>query len=100
MFVVSALVESSDIRDFRAELLDWLEGAKALDYRLYEEDDGSISIFLDYATEDEARDVATELEQAWPFRSASLVDDGRFLFVLKAASSSPRGFAAAQTPQA
>lgn len=89
MFVVSALVEVEDVAEFRAELADWLDDAGALDHRMYPEDDGTISIFVDYPSESEARRAGAGLQETWPFQSATAADDGRFVFVFRAAVSSP-----------
>lgn len=86
MFVVSALVHGDDVAEFRTDLEDWLDDAGALDHRMYPEDDGMISIFVDYSSEYEARRAAAGLKQTWPFRSASAADDGRYILVLRAAS--------------
>jgi hypothetical protein len=90
MFVVSALVQSEDVAEFRVELADWLDDAVAVAHRMYSEEDGTISIFVDYPSEHEARCAAATLKETWPFRSASPADDGRYTFVLRAASGSPR----------
>jgi hypothetical protein len=89
MFVVSALVQVEDVAEFRAELADWLGDAGALDHRMYPEEDGTVSIFVDYPSEPEARRAAAGLHETWPFRSATADDDGRFVFVFRAAVNSP-----------
>jgi hypothetical protein len=89
MFVVSALVQGEDVAEFRAELADWLDDAGALDHQMYSEEDGTISIFVDYPSEFEARRAAAGFKEAWPFRSASAADDAN-IFVFRAASGSPR----------
>jgi hypothetical protein len=90
MFTVCAVVESDDILEFRDELADWLESSDAPAHRVYPEGDGSISIFLDYPTEYEAREAAAALTQTWPFEWASPADDGRYVFVFQRAASSGR----------
>ena len=90
MFVVSALARGDDLGEFRDELAAWLEHAGALSHRMYPDEDGSISIFLDYASESEAHRTAAQLKEAWPFWSASLDSEGRYVFVFRAALSDPR----------
>lgn len=87
MFTVSVMVHEGDAASFHDEFRDWLETSRAVADRIYPEEDGSISIFLDYASETDASNAARELKETWPFESAALVDDGRYVFVFRAAAS-------------
>lgn len=83
MYTVSAEVDGNETCYFARELEDWLAKSTAVDARTYPEGDGSVSVFLDYVTEHEARLAAIEFRNYWPFEFASLVDDGRYIFVFR-----------------
>ena len=96
MFEVSFSVEVQDFEAWRVELADWFETCGASDYRVYSGDgsyseDGSVSsVFLDYATKDQADVSRAKLQETWPFRNASLVDNTA-LVCQAAASDTPSG---------